>query len=149
MASVLDEVFGPKETPPDVGRRMTRDEMMVAALHGGTEWHCEDRIKPALDAFFECWPENLPRSPLIRRNHYAAARALTDEVGEMEAGAFIRWAATVLMDRPTLTIKDCRSLLFLVPEWAKREAYATKYEVCPECGAMSGHSLTCSERVRE
>jgi hypothetical protein len=128
---------------------MTPDEMLVAAFHGGSEWHCEERIKPALDAFFECWPGNRPRSPLVRRSHYAAARALTNEVGEMEAGAFIRWAATVLMDRPTLTIKDCRSLLFLVPEWAKREVFARKYEPCSECGAISGHSRTCSERDTE
>lgn len=141
---MLDDIFPRDGPPPELPERKTGEELLASALQGGTRWHCEERIRLTLDAFFECWPYLLPRSYPLRQQHYAAARVIVDEVGELEAPAFVRWARTVIVGEfPLLTIKSCRSLVFLLERWREREAYAKKYEPCPECGALLGHGRDC------
>jgi hypothetical protein len=147
----LDKVFGPREQyDPTLGPRLHRDELMAKALQGGTRWHCEERIRTTLDAFFECWPGIAPRSPDGRRMHYAASRALVDEVGEMEAPAFVRWAATVVrQEAPRLTVKTARSLLFLLGRWRAREAGPEWFrKPCPKCSTIHAPG-TCPENLED
>jgi hypothetical protein len=149
--SDLDEFFGPRQEDPQAQPpRLHGDELLAAALQGGTRWKCEDRIRPALNSFFACRPELLPASEAGRRMHYAAARQLTDEVGERDADAFIRWADGKLRFA-ALTIKDCRSLLFLLGDWRTfgqpdldRPSLSNELLECPECGCLSGHAKGCS-----
>jgi hypothetical protein len=87
----------------------------------------------------------VPRSTKLKRSIIISAEDVVNELGELEAPAFMRWAATLVQtEMPTLVIKDCRSVLFLFGRWREREVYARKYEPCPECGAILGHSPNCS-----
>jgi hypothetical protein len=148
MTSALDEVFGPKEPPPDLGPRGTPDERLLAALQGGTEWHCEDRIRPTLDAFMECWPNLEPHSPVLRRSHYPASRAVVEELGELEAPAFIRWASTVVQQEApqvAANVKTARSLMFLLGRWRARESGPEWWrKPCPKCSTIHAPG-TCPE----
>jgi len=137
--SALDDYLGPRDHDvPDLGPRPTQDEQMLRAIQGGTRWQCEDAIRPAMDAVMECWPELMPRSPKVRQSHYQACRDLVAEVGELEVGAFIRWAATVIaQENPTLTVKDTRSLMWLVGRWRLRETRPSwMVTPCKACGTI-------------
>lgn len=138
MTSELDRFIGPREhpvmqLPPQ--ERLSDDERLLRMLQGGTHWHCEERLRLTLDAFFECWPDLMPRSPELRRMHYAAARTLVTELGEIEAPAFVRWAATVIArEHGMLSIKTMRSLLFLLADWRKRDKTEHWWsKPCPRC----------------
>jgi len=137
----LDEFFGARESLPTLPPRPSGEETLARSLTSGSRWHCEERIKPALDAFFECWPDLEPRSPDVRRTHYAAMRQLVEEVGESGAPSFIRWA--VRETPPHLTVKTARSVLFLVAKWRARQERKAEYEPCPDCGAILGHGPNC------
>lgn len=118
----LDDVFGPKEDPPELPPRMTADELLAVSLSVKTEWRCPERLRLTLEAFEEAWPALVPRSTKLKRSIVISAEDVVNELGELEAPAFMRWAATVIHnDMPTLTIKDCRSVLFLAGKWRERE----------------------------
>jgi hypothetical protein len=153
MTSVLDEFFGPIEAhdPQEPAPKLTQDEKLLKALQGGTHWRCEERIRTTLDAFVECWPLHMPRSSEVRREHYAGARALVNEVGEMEAPAFLRWAATVVESECRhLPIKTARSLMFLIPRWRAREQGPEWFKKpCPKCCTFHPPGPKCPEEMEE
>lgn len=118
--SELEKTFGPKTPTDPLPDRKTADELLAAGIMGGSRWHCEDRIRPALDAFIETMGDDfIPRSPMLRRNLYASARPIVDEVGEDQSAAFVRWACSENARR-RLDTKDLRSLAHLIPHWRTR-----------------------------
>lgn len=129
--STLDEWFGPKPADPEpkpdrpAFSDMTREEFLVyMADRAGNQrsWRCEDRIKPALTAFCDAFPHLEPRGPSKRRQFYSATRELLEELGETESVEFIWWARDHIRKRaPDLTVKDPRSIIFLVGTWRKRQ----------------------------
>lgn len=149
----FDDDFPRTEPRPTLPPRKTPDEVMATALQGGSRWNCEDRLRLTLDAFVECWPDNEPRSKLIRSEHYHAARKLVDEVGEMEAPAFVRWTSAVIQGEfQSLTIKTCMSLMFLVPRWRARErADPMKWwsKPCPKCFTIHHPDGACNGEETE
>ena len=133
--SELDKWFGPPAHQPEPVEplNMSTDARMLRTIQGGTRWHCEDSIKPALDAFIQVMGENyIPRSPQGRSSIYASARALVGEVGETESASFVRWACAH-MNHKALAIKDLRSLLFLAPRWRATLKEPSIFSPCPRC----------------
>lgn len=137
--SELDRWFPrePKDKPPELPPRPNGDEVLARGLASSNRWHCEERIKSTLEAFFECWPELIPGSRDGLRLHYPAARYIVNEIGEMEAPAFVRWAKTVCESEAAhITVKTARSLAWLLGRWRLREKpdpnkWWTKS--CPKC----------------
>jgi hypothetical protein len=150
VTSELEKAFGPKEPPPDPGPRLTGDELLLMSIRGGSRWRCQDRLKFSLDAMMECWPELGPRSAQGRAQHYRATEALLDEVGELEAPAFIRWASTIVrQEAPVLSVKTCRSLMFLLGRWRARESGPEWYrKPCPKCSTIHPPG-TCPEDLED
>jgi hypothetical protein len=134
--STLDTYFGPR---PDTGQgqRSSGDELLARSLQVRTGWRCEDAIKSSLTAFFDAWPDLLPRGSKLMPMHYAACRVVLDEVGgdEVEAAAFITWAADhIHKHAPHLSIKTGRSLLFLLSEWRTlQQAPGWQRQPCALC----------------
>lgn len=141
MTTELDRYFGARqEVDQAAGRKLEPGSLLL----GGSTWNCEDRIRPALDALVAAWPQLTPRSPMLRRMHYAAARELVEELGEDEAPRFIEWARDKVS--PTLTVKSCRSLLFLIGAWRSRATGPGWWTTpCPKCFEIHSPEGGCSE----
>jgi hypothetical protein len=98
-----------------------------------SDWRCEERIRPTLDAFFEGWPDTPHSSPEVRGGHYAAVRVLVEELGETDAPVFVRWAKDNIDKR--LSVKTTRSLMYLIPEWRRRGGVVPEWQrhPCMKC----------------
>jgi hypothetical protein len=95
----------------------------------------------------DCWPELEPKSPNGRIMHYRAAE---DLLAELEAPAFIRWASTILRNEaPTLSVKTCRSPMFLLGRWRAREQGPEWWrKSCPKCCTLHPPG-TCPEDLED
>jgi hypothetical protein len=122
---------------------MTDDEKLVYLLQKeGRTWHCEDAIKPALNAFVDTMGEEYyPRAERGRSTLYASARTIVAEIGEAFSEEFVRWACK--RAKQDLTIKSLYSIEYLIPEFRKKIAERQYFEEpfeepemveCPRCG---------------
>jgi hypothetical protein len=124
---------------------MTEDEKLVYLLQKeGRTWRCEDRIKPALNAFIDTMGEHYyPRAERGRSTLYHSARNIVAEIGESFSEEFVKWACEIA--KKDLTIKSLYSIEYLIPQFrrkiAERQYFEEPFEVpdmveCPRCKKM-------------